>query len=809
MLILAAGTKAVAGADNYLAQRSLRFRNSANAYLNRTPASVGNLQTWTWSGWIKRGQLSTKMSLFGADPSSTNDSAIQFLAADTLQFYLWDSSMICDLQTTQVFRDPSAWYHIVVAWDSTQATSSNRVKIYVNGSQITAFGTATYPSLNYNGAINKVGSTYIGVGDNALYPFDGYMTELNFVNGQALTPSSFGATNADTGVWRPKAYTGTYGTNGFYLNFADNSALTTASNVGLGKDNSGNGNYWVTNNISITAGTTYDSMTDVPTNTSATVANYAVLNPLSGGVTPSQANLTIVQAAASWNACASTFIPNTGKWYFEAGASTLSTSNNYHGLGLRPVGMIAAGEYCGSISGSYGAAATSAALIAYSNAVAGSSLSGTYTSSSVFQCAVDYDAGKVWFGNGSSWIGGGDPAAGTSPTYTFTANTSLTPYISGSASSPSVNFGQRPFTYTPPTGYVALNTYNLPTSTIVQGNKYMDATTYTGNGTVTGNTQTITNTSGFQPDLVWVKSRSSGTQWNVLTDAVRGANKLLYSNDTAAEATVTNVLNSFNSNGFTVAYNSTYSSAITNASGSTYVGWQWKASNATGVSNTSGTITSTVSANTTAGFSVVTYTGTGANATVGHGLGVAPSMIIGKSRGAANAWGVYHISVGNTKAMYLNTTAAASVASAAFFNNTSPTSSVFSVGSAVEFNASATTQVAYCFAEIAGFSKFGSYTGNGSTDGTFVYLGFKPKFVLAKRIDTTSDWLIYDTSRDIYNVASNYLLPDSSGAEGTAINFDLLSNGFKCKSATGVNVSAGTYIYMAFAENPYKYSNAR
>jgi hypothetical protein len=288
-----------------------------------------------------------------------------------------------------------------------------------------------------------------------------------------------------------------------------------------------------------------------------------------------------------------------------------------------------------------------------------------------------------------------------------------------------INFGQRPFSYSPPTGFVALNTFNLPAATIVKGNTVMDATLYSGNGTSTGNTQVITNTSGFKPDLVWVKARNSSTPFHILNDSVRGANKILYSNSNDGENSVTNVFNSFNSNGFTVDYNSSFSQTVTNANGQTYVGWQWRA-NGAAVTNTAGTRTSQVSANTSAGFSVVTYTGNGTGgATIGHGLGVAPTFIIVKNRSTSANWLVYSSVEGPNRYGYLNLTNAWATDTTGF-NNVTPTSTVFTVGSAGETNGNGNNLVAYCFTPIAGYSAFGSYTGNGSADGTFVYLGFRP-----------------------------------------------------------------------------------
>jgi hypothetical protein len=302
--------------------------------------------------------------------------------------------------------------------------------------------------------------------------------------------------------------------------------------------------------------------------------------------------------------------------------------------------------------------------------------------------------------------------------------------------------------------------------------------------------------------MVWIKSRSAATD-NKLTDSVRGATKALISNTAGAETTDTNGLTAFGTSGFTLGTDTTY-----NNNAATYVGWNWKAGG-TAVSNTAGTITSQVSANTTSGFSIVTYTGNGTSgATVGHGLGVAPQFIAIKDRTNSYSWRNYHVSTGNTGYVYFNSTDAYT-ASSTTFNNTSPTTSVFSVGTEVNVNASANNYVAYCWAPIAGYSAFGSYTGNGSTDGPFVYTGFRPRFVMIKRSDSTSSWYICDTSINPYNEEKTTLYPNLANAEGLNANFlDGLSNGFKMREA-GLAVNGGTYIYAAFAENPFKYANAR
>jgi len=807
------GSNILAGASgqggDYTIARSLRFRSSASAYLNKTFSSAGNRKTFTQSYWVKRGTLSTSLYLAGNDANASFDYGfVQFNSTDNLIFYSGTGSTQAELVTTQVFRDPSSWYHLVIAVDTTQATAANRVKIYVNGTQITAFSTATYPSQNadlkWN---NNTSPTVIGTW-SGLRPsgyFDGYLAEVNWIDGQQLTPSSFGETNTKTGVWQPKKYTGSYGTNGLYFPFTDNSALTTSSNVGLGKDFSGNGNYFATNNISITSGVTYDSMTDVPTLTSATAANYCTLNPLNIGSASSlnSANLNFTSTSAAGSVFQSlitaTFGVSSGKWYWEAIPTTSGASGTVFGIAKTTQSMSSNpfGSGAGNIYvyiGSTGNKDNGAGATAYG---------ATYTTNDVIGVALDMDAGTITFYKNNT--SQGQAFTGISGTYM--------PFMISNASNDTTagnfNFGQRPFAYTPPTGFVALNTFNLPTPTIgatatTQAGKYMNTVLWTGNGASTIDVTGV----GFQPDFVWAKRRSA-SDGHGLFDVVRGTNQWLQSNTTGAETTFGGNfgLLAFNSDGFQMG-----SGSAVNLSGATYVAWNWKA-NGTGVTNTAGSITSTVSANTSAGFSVVTYTGTGANATVGHGLGVAPSMVIAKSRSNTRGWITYHVSVGNNRKLLLNSTAAQTGTSSIYWNNTTPTSTVFSLGTDGDCNASGENFVAYCFSAIAGYSAFGSYTGNGSADGVFVFTGFRPRFVMFKRTDSTGDWWMFDTARNTFNVMDLTTRANLSDAEtqNSATQLDTLSNGFKMRG-TGtsfINLSGGTYIYMAFAENPFKYANAR
>lgn len=791
-------------AGGYQISNSLRFQSASSQYLTRTPASATNRTTWTWSGWVKRGALGIDGTFFDA---ASNDQ-FRWRSDDTFSVTFNNTLAI---QTTQVFRDPSAWYHFVVVADTTQATASNRIKLYVNGVQVTAFSTASYPAQNTAGFINSVNAHNLGRVNSGAYYFDGYMTEVNFIDGQALTPSSFGETDTLTGQWVAKKYTGTYGTNGFYLPFSNGTSTTT-----LGNDSSGNGNNWTLNNFTRSAGVSDCWMKDVPSGNGGASgtqpnSNYCVLNPLDmptiSGMTITNANLNSASSSTDNRFhCRSTVGMTTGKWYWEVTA--ISGNRCQAGIVLATSNK---NEYVGYDASGWGIYQLDGSKFYNQGGTSGTAYGSAWSSANdVLMTAFDADTGKIWWGKNGTWFASGDPVAGTNAAFSGLASNTYFPAIGdgsgGGVYSAAINFGQRSFAFSPPTGYKALCTANLPASTIVKGNKYMDATLYTGNGTG----QSIVNAGGFKPDFVWVKDRSQVSS-SVLTDAVRGTDKQLFSNLTNAEQTNSTYVTSFNSNGFTVGVGTSGTGIVNNTTPDAFVGWQWQAGQGSTSSNTNGSITSTVSVNATAGFSIVTYTGTGANATVGHGLGVAPKMVIVKWRSggglSAQDWDVYHASVGATARLFLNTTAASATTSLAW-NNTAPTSSVFSIGTGTDVNGNGAAYVAYCFAEISGFSKAFSYTGNGSADGTMVYCGFQPKYILIKA-NAGADWVIHDATRNPYNVADKSLYANTSGAETTSEPLDILSNGFKIRSTAGnVNNNGTTYIGIAFASNPFQNSNA-
>jgi hypothetical protein len=1120
------------GSSGYSIDNSLRFRRSATAYLQRTPSSAGNRRTYTYSCWVKKSFIAENVSphpsqqlLFANDNASSanTNTAIQFLPTNTIRFVEQISGGSPNpefyLTSSKLFRDASAWYHVVVAYDTTQSTDSDRIKIYINGTQLTAFDSSVYPTLNFEGNVNKtcihnIGSDVVSGVNGTL---DGYMTEINFVDGTALTPSNFGEYNYITGVWEPKKYTGTYGTNGFYLPMkpttqatgfntvlytgtgaaqsiagvgfapdfiwlkartggsyshhlvdavrgnnkflmsnrtdaektstdqvtsfdADGFSLgvdsagpndrevnestrpmvgwcwnaggstvtntngtidsqvranpstgfsiatwtnessgddtvghglgvapkliitklrstsgdwytqTTAIDGGLDYlklnasdaaaslpkalptadvfttdmagtttavaysfadvagyqkidkytgngsatgptittgfrpaflliknvndthgwqiydatrnvnnprnnmlspnvsnaeysdssdykvdfndngfqivtadawlnansetmiylaiaetrdekfnfDASGNKNNWTPNNINSNASSdaTYDLMSDVPTLTNSDTNNFATLNPNNAGANSDVTfgNLKIANSS-SHSTIYPTNMPTTGKYYFECKMAVHAAAG---GLGFRTDTNKAESAYAEEANKYFLYLNNSNAYIVSetSNVALGSNLnSGTST----FQVAIDFDAAEYYFGVNNTWYSSawattGNPATGANPTYNLTDGTKMFPFVHTGGLTWTVNFGQQPFTYTPPTGFKKINTFNLPDSTILDGSKYYKNKLWTGNGT----NQDID--VGFNPGLMWYRNitDASGGVW---TDIVRG-------DDLHFQTTNANVEGSFGDMEFiTNGYNVAGNSNLDNENAHAFASWNWLAGG-TGSSNGDGSITSTVSVSTKAGFSVVTYSGDSASsATIGHGLGIAPKAVIVKARNYAGGWPTQ---VDGTYGLRLNSSGANDAANGnVFFANTAPTASVFTVGGSDEVN-DGYNYVAYVFAEIEGYSKIGSFIGNASANGTFVYTGFRPAFVMFKNASDTRNWGLIDTARSTYNKTLSTLEPNLTNAPNTSDNFDFYSNGFRPVSTDpGGNGSGNTIVYMAFAENPFKNSNAR
>ena len=788
-----------AAAGDYQVSRSLRFNSSDSAFCSRTPAVAGNRRTWTWAGWVKRSKLSaSRQELFRCNTAPLTHFSFSESAQGNPESLIIYSGGSAYLLTTPVFRDISAWYHITVVFDTTNGTAGDRVKVYVNGSRITTFNTATYPSQNFDTSINTTNLHYIGASGNANEYFDGCLAEVFFIDGQALDPSSFTEVSATTGQLVPIAYTGTYGTNGFQLKFADNSAATAAT---LGADTSGNGNNWTPNNLSVTAGAGNDSLVDTPTSYGTDTSgvggevrgNYCTFNAVDKGssIGLSNGNLQFVESGGGQDCARATFaIPSSGKWYWETLLGAVGAGCNI-GIATSSTALTAGGALTGVLYQFSG-------YVAINGWGSSGAYGGAYTTNDVIGIAVNMDTGTITFYKNGSSLGAAYSSLSSAIQYF--------PFFQGTGNTWIANFGQRAFAY-PLSGFKALCDTNLGDPLVAKPNELMDVVKYDGNGS----TQTISGLN-FSPDLVWIKSRNNSDSWHTVADTVRGlgssgAYYRIFTNRTESELNDGYDITAITSTGFSLA-----NGDFANNASRTYVAWAWNAGTST-VSNPDGSITSQVRANVSAGFSVVTWTADAGIYTVGHGLGVKPAMIIHKCRSNAETWLVRHVSIGDSGVLVLNTPAAAGTIA---FGGTN-TSTVFYNQNAVT-TTSGRTMVAYCFAPVDGYSSMGSYVGNASADGPVVYLGFRPRFVIIKCSSTSNlytNWDINDSARNTYNAADNTLcanLPDQENSVNIGGQpLDFLANGFKIRQATSSskNLSGQTYIYYAVAENPFQYARAR
>ena len=795
-------------AGDYEIERSLRFNNNDSTNLRRTPSSDGNRQTFTVSVWVKRGKLG-EMLILDAFRDDANRTRLLFSAENKMRLFQRLNNNSHGLIAEGRSRDVSAWYHLMWAVDTTQSTSSNRVKMYINGVQQTISG--SQPDQNESLFINKDELHAIGVGldsggDEA--HFDGYMAEFNLIDGQQLTPSSFAETDAVTGEYKPIEYDGSYGTNGFYLNFSDNSNTTAAT---LGKDSSGNGHNFTPNNFSVSAGRGNDSLEDTPTN------NYPTVNPLNSREPNriSNGNLDIDYTDSDDNvASVATFAMDSGKYYFEvllrAGSSSVLSSL----IGVAPDSYLELkrnnqNAWPGKDTDSgVGIDGSGAKYVDGNSSTYGSS----FTTNDIVGVAVDADAKKVAFskngqfsdGNGNYnqganvASGGQVTIDGTGPYFPVFADTS-------SSRNPqfSINFGQRAFSHSIPSGYQKLNSQNLPACTVNNPKDYHNTVIYTGNRTA----KSITGV-GFQPDWIWIKDLG-GSQNPQFFDAVRGANVGIRPDGTGGDITgFSDTLTSFDSDGFSLGADASVGDV--NYDLQDHAAWCWYAGGST-VTNSNGSISTQVRADTASGLSICTWTGNGSSgATIGHGLGVAPNFCFIKRRDAGgNNW--IAASFDEESARELNTGNGFSTGDYDAFFTSQPTSTTVTMGTDTNNNTSGGTYVGYFFANTYGYSKAGVYKGNGDSNGAFVYLGFRPAWVIYKRFDSSDDgWYIQDSVRSTTNPTQVSSRNAATPQSGENIG-DMLSNGFKIRIGGNGNFNAngGKYIYLAFAEQPFKNARAR
>jgi len=758
----------------YEIDNSCRFNDDDTASLQwATTATATNTDIGTISVWLKRGNLGiTNTRVWNKGNSATPMLELIFMNTDKLMI----NGDLLQSISTQTFRDPSAWYNIVVAVDTSQGVAANRIKIYVNGTQITAWDAESWPDQNDDIFIGT--DWWMGRWSNPVtnYNWDGYLAEVVYTDGTAYGPSDFGETNSTTGQWVPKDVSGlTFGNMGFWLDFADSSAL--------GNDISGNDNDFTSINLAAA-----DQVTDSPTD------NYCTLNPLTGnsGITYSNGNLDVSYDSTYRTFFGSQALPATGKWYWEVkaigGTAPISGSANWDnvvGVGTSVADDSPTGE---STNWLWGNARTTAGGSKYNGSSTTLVPAASLEDNGIVQIAVDMDNSKIWWGVNNSWMGtasgdnDGDPAAGSNAAFDNLSG-ELFPLGNTSYDYSNHNFGQLGFAYTPPTGFEALSTANLDDPTIADPSAYFQTTLYTGNGSTQSIDQDGNKT--FEPDFVWLKNRDAADNHCVF-DSVRGATNVIFTNNADVQTTDADTLTSFDSDGFSLGDDDKV-----NTNTEKYVGWQWLESN-------------------TPALDIVQYEGTGSKQTISHGLGVAPDLIIFKNIDSAQGWAVYHRPLGPEYEIRLST-ATAAIDDAAFYDDDNPTSSVFTVNTNSAVNGSGNTHIAYVFAEVEGFSKVGKYTGNGDADGPFVWCGFRPEMVIIKNASSAENWAIHDTQRSPYNVVVARLEPSANDAEATNLTvLDFLSNGFKIRGTDTMWNGDGTgYVYMAWAETPFKTATAR
>ena len=741
--------------DNGTIAKSLIFNDADNAYLQRTNDS-GDRTRATISVWVKRSILGSVQYIFDVyDGSSTNDGMMRFNTDNTMSVRLGSASSLLYI-TNRTFKDTSKWYHFMLAVNTNESTAADRAKLYVDGERITSFSTQTNDGgsttqFNYSSANFRIGSTTSGS-----YDFDGYIAEFNYIDGTVYEPSTFGMTDTSTGRWIPKTLTGiSYGSNGHRLEFANNAGQT------IGDDTSGQ-----SNDFSVTNSVVGDITTDSPTQ------NHAILQGYPGG-TLSEGNLKLVTGNSEKAHHNATLKPKSGKYYAEFTCNAMGRSEvgvvsnllvpyptNTTRMPATPDGSIPGLMYYGYNGKVYNDSGNGTAAT-YN----------TYSTNDIIGIALDLDNLTVqFFKNNTSE---GTLSIPTS-NYIFAMGDGATGYGGGWTA----NFGQKGFQYTPPTGFVALQQDNVP--------------------------ETSKGISGF----TWLKDRDNSTN-HYLVDSSRNYKNALYSNATDAEVFLTAGLRNPLKGGFEVLDGNPV-----NGNGRSFVSWNWVANGGTTASSTN----STVQVNSTANFSIVQYNGTGSDQNIGHGLGVKPdtiwvkNLVENSATGSGVSWRVWQkdvISLSGDPNSYIRFNSDDShTAGGDSWGDTAPTSSVFTVGADVHTNAAVSggtaTYIAYCFANVEGYSRTGKYVGNGNSNGPFVYTGFKPALVIIKGYNIGNNWICWDNKRSLINPCDNVIYADLTQAETTSGNdLDFLSNGFKCRGTNSNYNGSYTYIYWAFAEHPF------
>lgn len=827
---------------------------SENGFFDRAlNATAGNPQKYTFSTWLRASdwlQPSKNMSVFGLHEGSLERFYINLntsgqLASFGRTYVGTDLTLVGSYTTDGVWRDPTAWYHLMWVVDSTLSDADDRVKYYINGVRPTT-ATGTAMPQNINTPLNRAAADYnadtrfqLGRHISSTYgDFKGYLAETIYLDGATKGPSDFGEFKA--GVWIPKEYTGgSFGVNGFHLDYADSS--------NLGNDVSGNNNDYTANDIA-----SHDQTSESPTNTFCTINSaevYKTKFPYDGALEWDSAAETYPMTVATFN------VPTRGKWYWEQrvvdGSSAFSCGVQEPDMSL--------GNYHTAANNGYSTSEPKTSAYGKGNFRIQNNVTDStppnLSNGDVVQIAYDSDNNKLWFGLNGTWILGsgqtGTPNPGTNTLGFSVTHPEVVPFWSDASTTQEahwrVNFGQEPtfkgtktpaatyrdarglgkFLYQVPDGFLSLCRDNISRldlqKTEISNQRRIGASpqqvfkalTYEGDST---SSRTITG-AGFQPDLVWVKGLNGyNHQW---LDVCRGSTKIIQSSATSAETTSTTLvsggLNALTSDGFSLTAG-TSNSFFVNRDAYNYVAYCFKAGGSPS-SNYDGSLTSSVSVNKDYGFSIATYTGNEtAGATFGHGLGKKPDLIILKDRSATRSWVVYHKELGSSTTFLQLSNPNQKTNQASYFNSTDPTSSVVTLGNSSTTNSS--SMVAYSWCEVPGFSKFGIYDGNSDPNkrGRYNYTGFTPAFLMIKPIDDSGNdgrWNIIDNARNPVNPRDKYIWAERADGEtdgGVHYEVDFLSNGFRIRnnnasSYTHTNKNF-TYVYVAFAEQSFSFSNA-
>lgn len=770
-------------AYNDVIEYSAMFDAVSDTNLSKTFGTSETDQKLSLSLWFKRSNLGDEQRLFSAGADTSNITSLGFNSSDQLRFVNATGGDInIDYVSAQRVRDCSGWYHVFVRFDTTEVVQADKVKIYINGVQITDWSTDN-PAESETSFIFHNVPHYVGQNVDGTKHANGYISDFYALNAVVAEVTDFG--EFKNGIWVAKDYTGSYGTHGFKLDFSDDTHF--------GDDTSGNANDFTDNNMGAD-----HQVIDTPEN------NHCIMDVNAGNVAvvTAEGGLKTQWAAFSWLTESATFLMKTGKWYWEVKWLDVPSTRSVM------AGILDSGEWGGEpmVSLFFIGNVPQGFAIQLEDIVdnryegwynnldqTGDMGLGTPAQNDVMQIAFDADNNKIWFGVNGTWYNSGNPAAGTNPTFDngdgIDANLyDYVPSVSMYAASVLSNFGQRTFANTPPTGFNALSTSNLDEPSVIEpDSEAVNAIIYTG----TGAEHAITGV-GFQPDFVWIKNRDQADS-HCLYDSVRGATKTLHPDAEPNESTDLQHLKSFDEDGFTLG---TANEVNTNAENFVALCLKKGAEY---------------------GFDIVSYPGTGDWQSINHGLGVVPEMFIVKERADDNSqWSVFHYAALNktdpeTDWGRLDAVNAWSD-NVNVFHDTKPTTTQFTVGISGDLSGVGDTYIAYLFASIPGLSKVFAFEGNFSQSGPYIYCGFRPRWLFWKNADLgSSNWVLIDSTRSPYNANTiKNILPSSPNAEGDTLSIDLLSNGFKIRTtSTGTNENNNTIVGIAFAEQPFKYSNAR